>query len=76
MRTHAHGLFVSLSVCPFAWSACVQSFVRELQLVVGPLFYVKPNTVGSVVYVHSCPKSTVDDEVLDKVKKWMQTIGV
>lgn len=56
--------------------ACVQSFVRELQLFVGPLFTVRTNPVASVVQVHSCPKSIVDLDFADKVKRWLITIGV
>ncbi len=45
-------------------------------MLVGPLFYVKSNSVGTVVYVDSSPKSTIDEAFLKKVKEWLKAIGV
>ena len=70
-------VFVCVLCCPLCASAVLflQSFVRELQLFVGPLFTVRTNSVGSVVQVHSCPKSAVDIAFAEKVKRWLVTIG-
>lgn len=56
-------------------SGDVDSFARELQLVVGPLYYVTLNSVQSRVTVQSSPKSKVDDKCVDKIRQWLIRIG-
>ena len=57
-------------------SGDVTSFARELQLVVGPLYYIDVNAVHSRVTVRSSPKSKVDEKCVDKIRRWMVSIGV
>jgi len=56
-------------------SGDVQSFVREVQLLAGPFFEVKTNTVQTVVQVHPTPKSQVNEAFTTKVKNWLIGLG-
>lgn len=56
-------------------SGDVESFARELQLVVGPLYYVDINSVQSRVTVKSSPKSKVDEKCVGKIRQWIIKLG-